>query len=243
MASFTAKLVAASAILVGLAIASTLILTYPIWIPLSEGDRVTKTIYQGLATPSIEVDIDVGSVEVVKSEINDLIVRLEYIEGCATYDVTKNGETLLIKIKYLCKVRDGEGLVVTVEIPNKLDYLDVSVDVGKVLVKGVDVREASLSVDVGMIEIRNSIFKEYIDVSVDTGEVKAKGVSLPVTSKMEVSVDIGEVSINIDSSSADVRLKPSNQYTGSATIDCKQGDGPVVLVEFDVGSVKVSCTG
>ncbi len=243
MTSFTVKLVVASAILVVVAIASMLILTRPVWVPWDRGDFVSKVIYQGPAASSIEVDVDVGSVEIVEGKDNDLVARLEYIEDCVTYNVNRDGETLLIKIKYLCKVGSGEGPVVTLKVPGKLEYLDVSVDVGRVLVRGIDAREASLSVNVGMVEIRDSTFRDSVDVSVDTGEVKVRGVSLPVASSMEVSIDIGEASIHIDGSSADVKLKPSNQYTGSASIDCDPGEGPVVIVEYDVGSVKVSCTG
>ncbi len=199
MASFIAKLAVASVFLVGTAIAAAVILGYPSWGPWKRGDLVTKVIYEGGWVSKVEVDIDVGSIEVVSRKSDEVVVRLEYVEGCAVYEVNEEDGSLAVKVEYVCKIRgDGEGPSLIVELPGALNYLDLNLDVGRLLVKDVDVVEASLSVDVGMIEVKDSAFRDTIEVSVDTGEAKIRGVSLPSDARMSVSVDIGEASISLD---------------------------------------------
>ncbi|MDD6481838.1 MAG: DUF4097 family beta strand repeat-containing protein [Lachnospiraceae bacterium] len=156
----------------------------------SAGQVIDKNRIDLDAFDTIDVDTDVAELNLVSGDTysisisanKKLVPEYKVSDGTLTIKHTAHVRNLIGSKK--CKI--------TVTVPEALDKIDISSDVGDVTLTDIEANEVTLTADVGDLNIDSCDF-ESVTIDANVGDADLQDI---VFTNMEITSDVGDVDIS-----------------------------------------------
>lgn len=121
---------------------------------------------------------------------------------------------------------------VTITVPNQLDTIDITADVGEINLEGLSAALLTLKADVGDIDVSDCNL-ENVELDTDVGDVDVSDCTLE---NVELGADVGDIDF---SNSTFLTMNASNG-TGDVTVDSVDLSDYQIQLETSIGEVRVN---
>lgn len=121
---------------------------------------------------------------------------------------------------------------VTITVPNQLDTIDITADVGEINLEGLSAALLTLKADVGDIDVSDCNL-ENVELDTDVGDVDVSDCTLE---NVELGADVGDIDFN---NSTFLTMNASNG-TGDITVSSSDLSDYQIQLETSIGEVRVN---
>lgn len=121
---------------------------------------------------------------------------------------------------------------VTITVPNQLDTIDITADVGEINLEGLSAALLTLKADVGDIDVSDCNL-ENVELDTDVGDVDVSDCTLE---NVELGADVGDIDFN---NSTFLTMNASNG-TGDITVSSSDLSDYQIQLETSIGEVCVN---
>ncbi len=185
---------------------------------------------------SLAIDIDYGEIHLVKSESDNIEVKVDAPKSFR-YKCANDDGTVILKSQHSAKKGYNADIIITIAIPDGMEFdtvdmdtdaekfessyplvadtINLHVDAGEVVAECIEAKEdMSIDIGAGRVEFVN-LKADNLDVNCGLGEAEISGT---ISDKVEAKCGVGRISMQLEGKEEDYNYKISCGL-GSVTVN------------------------